>query len=99
MKQTMTFETFERLCAQGRPIPLTAETLADLETPVSALARVADHEGVFLLESCGQGGRFSRYSFWGSLRAASLRWKTECLTFQTQQGSVRCPLTAHRWMR
>lgn len=65
MKQTMTFETFERLCAQGRPIPLTAETLADLETPVSALARVADRKGVFLLESCGQGGRFSRYSFLG----------------------------------
>lgn len=65
MRETMTFAAFEALCAQGRPIPLTAETLADLETPVSALARVADREGVFLLESCGQGGRFSRYSFLG----------------------------------
>ena len=61
----MSFETFKGLCAQGRPIPMVSETLADLETPVSGLARVADREGVFLLESCGQGGRFSRYSFLG----------------------------------
>ncbi len=65
MKQTMAFEAFSRLYSQGRPIPLVAETLADLETPVSALARVAEREGVFLLESCGQGGKFSRYSFLG----------------------------------
>lgn len=65
MRQTMDFEAFEALCAQGRPIPMTAETLADLETPVSALARVAGREGVFLLESCGAAGRFSRYSFLG----------------------------------
>ncbi|MGN1325564.1 MAG: anthranilate synthase component I family protein [Candidatus Spyradenecus sp.] len=65
MKQVMAFERFEALCAQGRPIPLVDETLADLETPVSALARVADEREVFLLESCGQGGKFSRYSFMG----------------------------------
>lgn len=65
MKQTMDYATFEALCAQGRPIPMSAETLADLETPVSALARVADRREVFLLESCGQGGKFSRYSFLG----------------------------------
>ncbi len=65
MKQTLTFEAFAERATKGHPIPLTAETLADLETPVSALARVADREGVFLLESCGQGGKFSRYSFLG----------------------------------
>ncbi len=65
MKETLSYEAFEALFKQGRPIPLTAETLADLETPVSALARVAERDDVFLLESCGQGGRFSRYSFLG----------------------------------
>lgn len=63
MREVMRLEAFEALFGQGRPIPLISETLADLETPVSALARVAERDGVFLLESCGQGGKFSRYSF------------------------------------
>lgn len=65
MQGIMDYETFEGLCAQGRPIALTDETLADVETPVSALARVAGERDCFLLESCGQGGRFARYSFLG----------------------------------
>ena len=66
MQEIMDYGRFEALCGQGRPIPLTDETLADVETPVSALVRVAAaHPDCFLLESCGQGGRFSRYSFLG----------------------------------
>ena len=66
MQEIMDYGRFEALCGQGRPIPLTDETLADVETPVSALVRVAEaHADCFLLESCGQGGRFSRYSFLG----------------------------------
>lgn len=66
MQEIMDYGRFEALCAQGRPIALTDETLADVETPVSALARVVAGQGdCFLLESCGQGGRFSRYSFLG----------------------------------
>lgn len=65
MQGIMDYETFAGLCAQGRPVPLTDETLADVETPVSALARVAGEGDCFLLESCGQGGRFSRHSFLG----------------------------------
>ncbi len=65
MQSIMDYETFAGLCAQGRPVALTDETLADVETPVGALARVAGEAACFLLESCGQGGRFGRYSFLG----------------------------------
>lgn len=65
MRQLMDYETFERLAAEGAPVPLVDETLADLETPVSALARFADRESVFLLESCEHGEGFGRYSFLG----------------------------------
>ncbi len=65
MQAVMDYGTFEALARRGRPVVMTDETLADVETPVSALARVAGRRSVFLLESCGQGGRFSRYSFLG----------------------------------
>ena len=42
------FETFERMAAKGNLIPLYREILADLETPVSALVKLADRENVFL---------------------------------------------------
>jgi anthranilate synthase component 1 len=41
------------------------EVLADTETPVSILERLADEEHVFLLESVEGGERWGRYSFIG----------------------------------
>jgi len=46
-------------------IPVCEELLADLETPVSVLSRVADHENAFLLESIEGNERWGRYSFIG----------------------------------
>ena len=54
-------ETVKKLAAQGNYIPLYCEVLADMETPVSAFAKIAyDSEGnrspyAFLLESV-EGG-------------------------------------------
>ncbi|MHB8093529.1 MAG: anthranilate synthase component I family protein [Candidatus Aminicenantales bacterium] len=46
-------------------IPVCEEMLADLETPVSVLSRVANHENAFLLESIEGNERWGRYSFIG----------------------------------
>lgn len=60
------FKEFEVLAQDNELIPLYAEYLADLETPVSVLNRFVDDENVLLLESVEGGGeRFGRYSFIG----------------------------------
>ncbi|MCF7855506.1 MAG: anthranilate synthase component I [Candidatus Pacebacteria bacterium] len=56
---------FRKLAERGNLIPVYREHLADLETPVSALARFADDDHVFLFESVEGGERWGRYSFIG----------------------------------
>ena len=76
---------FQSLSSQGfNRIPLMAEALADLETPLSLylkLAGGAKHS--FLLESVVGGERFGRYSFIGLPARTLLRtrgFKTEVVT-------------------
>ena len=61
----MKFEEFRQLAEEANLIPVVQRVLADLETPVSVLARFRDDENVFLLESVEAGERFGRYSFLG----------------------------------
>ncbi len=66
----MTELEFKSLAAQGyNRIPLLAEDLADLETPLTLYLKLAQtqHLGknTFLLESVVGGERFGRYSFIG----------------------------------
>ncbi|MCX8565777.1 MAG: anthranilate synthase, component I (EC 4.1.3.27) [Glomeribacter sp. 1016415] len=66
----MTEIEFQSLAAQGyNRIPLIAEALADLETPLSLYLKLAHTERCgaysFLLESVVGGERFGRYSFIG----------------------------------
>jgi len=66
----MTELEFNSLAAQGyNRIPLIAEALADLETPLSLYLKLAQQKDVgknsFLLESVVGGERFGRYSFIG----------------------------------
>lgn len=65
MKIQPTFDSFVEKCSQGNLIPVWAEILADMETPVSAFKKLADGEFAFLLESVEQGDRIGRYSFIG----------------------------------
>jgi anthranilate synthase component I len=58
-------EEFLRLCRQGNVIPVRADLLADLETPVSAYAKLRGTGPAFLLESVEGGENVSRYSFIG----------------------------------
>lgn len=79
----MTEQEFKSLAAQGyNRIPLIAEALADLETPLSLYLKLAqqsnDGKNSFLLESVVGGERFGRYSFIGLpastlLRSAGMR--------------------------
>ncbi|MEN3112836.1 anthranilate synthase component I [Uliginosibacterium paludis] len=67
----MTEQEFLVLAAQGyNRIPLTVETFADLDTPLSIYLKLANEANTYLLESVQGGERFGRYSIIG-LRAAT----------------------------
>ena len=57
---------FNRLAAEGyNRIPVTLETFADLDTPLSIYLKLAASPYSYLLESVQGGERFGRYSFIG----------------------------------
>lgn len=60
------FEEYQKLSEKGNLIPVYAEILSDLETPVSAFIRMMDSDYAFLLESVEGGEKWARYSFLGS---------------------------------
>jgi anthranilate synthase component 1 len=65
MQVTPARESFLQLSRQGNVVPVCTDLLADLETPVSAFAKLRGHGPAFLLESVEGGEHVSRYSFLG----------------------------------
>lgn len=66
MRVAPDFETFARIYDDGRPQVVTTSLVADLETPVSAMLKLADgRPNSFLLESVEGGSIRGRYSFIG----------------------------------
>jgi len=66
MTPATSFESFRPLYDQGRPQLLWTKLVADLETPVSAMLKLADGKpNSFLLESVEGGDQRGRYSFIG----------------------------------
>ena len=65
MRVTPPREEFLRLSRLGNVIPVVTDLLADLETPVSAFAKLRGTGPAFLLESVEGGEKVSRYSFIG----------------------------------
>jgi anthranilate synthase component 1 len=65
MQVTPTREAFLQLSRKGNVIPVCADLLADLETPVSAFAKLRGTGPAFLLESVEGGENVSRFSFIG----------------------------------
>ncbi len=62
----MTEIEFNRLAAEGyNRIPVTLDTFADLDTPLSIYLKLAGGPYSYLLESVQGGERFGRYSFIG----------------------------------
>ncbi|MEV6649718.1 anthranilate synthase component I [Streptomyces sp. NPDC051219] len=69
----MDLETFRKLAADRRVIPVSRRLLADGDTPVGLYRKLAaEREGTFLLESAENGRSWSRYSFIGVRSAATL---------------------------
>lgn len=67
MNQVLTTEQEFQARAQAgyNRIPLVLETLADLDTPLSAYLKLANQPWSYLLESVQGGERFGRFSFIG----------------------------------
>lgn len=65
MQVTPSRESFRQLSRKGNVVPVCAELLADLETPVSAFAKLRGRGPAFLLESVEGGENVSRFSFIG----------------------------------
>ncbi|AWI78197.1 anthranilate synthase component I [Parazoarcus communis] len=59
-------QEFNALASEGyNRIPVTLETFADLDTPLSIYLKLANESYTYLLESVQGGERFGRYSFIG----------------------------------
>tara|TARA_B100000315_G_scaffold249835_1_gene281674 strand:- start:3494 stop:5005 length:1512 start_codon:yes stop_codon:yes gene_type:complete len=58
-------DAFTSLAREGNLIPVYREILADMETPVSAMAKIDDGAYAYLLESVEGGEQWARYSFLG----------------------------------
>ncbi|MFQ6142949.1 anthranilate synthase component I [Streptomyces seoulensis] len=72
----MDLETFRKLAADRRVIPVTRKLLADGDTPVALYRKLAaERTGTFLLESAENGRTWSRYSFVGVRSSATLTEK------------------------
>ena len=68
-------------------VPVVRERLADLETPVSAFAKLRALGGAFLLESVEGGERMGRYSFIGVLPRATLVFRDGTATIVEEGGA------------
>lgn len=85
---TPDFETFTRLAKEGNLIPVYREILADTETPVTALMKLADRPYLFLLESVEGGEKWGRYSFLGADLLAIVRVHDNEIVIE-EQGTVK----------
>jgi anthranilate synthase component 1 len=87
---------FHTLAATHTVVPVWAEILGDLETPVAAFAKlVGDERPGFLLESVEHGERWSRFSFVGRDPLATLVLRDGHITVQ---GEVPADLPLDRGM-
>ena len=58
-------EEFKDLAKDYNMVPVYAEIVADIDTPVSAFIKLGESDNSFLLESIEGGERWARYSFLG----------------------------------
>jgi anthranilate synthase component 1 len=65
-------DEFHSLAADHTVVPVWVEVLADLETPVSAYAKLVGDRAGFVLESVEHAERWSRFSFVGREPSATL---------------------------
>jgi len=86
-RSSTTRAAFDGLLDGHRVIPVVRDLFADGETPVGIYRKLAaGRPGTFLLESAGQGGIWSRWSFVGvssfgvlTTHDGEVRWRAELL--------------------
>jgi anthranilate synthase component 1 len=77
-------ERFIKLARDNNVVPVCVEILADMETPVSLLAKLYRKQGpIFLLESVEGGEKWGRYSFLGTSARTTVQVFRETVTVQT----------------
>jgi len=82
-------EEFRLLARKGNLIPVLADFFADLETPVSAYAKLAASRPAFLFESVEGGENASRYSFLGCNPRKVFEAREETTVIRERGGRVR----------
>jgi len=80
MRISPTRDEFRALATQYSVVPVWAEVLADLETPVAAYMKLVGDKPGFLLESVEHGERWSRFSFVGRNPLATLSLRNGTIT-------------------
>lgn len=81
-------ETFQSDMAAARLIPVSTQIVADLDTPLTLFAKVADGRShVFLFESMEGGEKWGRFSFIGYDPLVTFTSKNDSVTIQ--EGSHR----------
>ena len=65
LKITPSPAEFRQLAQRGNLVPLMVELVADVETPVSAFAKISDNGPCFLFESAEKTEELGRFSFVG----------------------------------
>ncbi len=84
-------EEARRLARSYDVVPLYAEFIGDLETPISAVLKFSGEENVFLLESAEAAERFGRYSFLGFDPKRTLSYKNGIYTVVDADGVREVP--------
>jgi len=81
---------FQELAQTHNVIPVGVEILADMETPVSLLAKLYRKKGsIFLLESVEGGEKWGRFSFIGTSAHADVRVYRDVVEVATRVGAER----------
>ena len=89
-----TRDEFLTLAHEANLIPVSAELMADTETPVAAFQKLLDedpdgHGCAFLLESAENSEQIGRYSFLGNRPAAVFESHGQTVTITEQDGTRR----------
>ena len=90
----MTEAEFNALAAQGyNRIPVTLETFADLDTPLSVYLKLANAPNTYLLESVQGGERFGRYSIIGLAASTRIEVHGRSVLLLTNDGALHAALS------
>jgi anthranilate synthase component I len=83
------FERFSSLAAESGLVPVWREFLFDVDTAVTAYAKLAEEPFGFLLESVVGGEQWARYSFLGTRPSSAWRLKDGSLSEWSPDGGWR----------